>query len=175
MLNNIGIILYTSYIIRYTLPMLSISHAATGAFIAVKIGNPYLAIPLILLSHYLEDAVPHWDVGTGMTKGLKSPQAALRHEFFDLALAGILVLVFFPPSSYHLTSISYLLKEPQVWGSLLGLLPDFLEAPRNFWKSEPAWLRPLNQFHHGFHHSIPRVLDGLAPQFILLVVLWIFR
>ena len=39
--------------------MLSISHAVTGAFIAVKIGNPVLAFPLIILSHYLEDSIHH--------------------------------------------------------------------------------------------------------------------
>jgi hypothetical protein len=78
--------------------MLSISHAVTGAFIAVKVGNPALAIPLILLSHYLEDAIPHWDVGTGLTKGVKSPALAFRLEIIDVALAGIFVLVYFPAS-----------------------------------------------------------------------------
>ena len=155
--------------------MLSISHAVTGAFIAVKIGNPYLAIPLILLSHYLEDAVPHWDAGTGLGNGSKPRELAVKHGLIDLALAAILVLVFFPPSSYDLSSIIYLLKEPQVWGSLLGLLPDFLESPRNFLRWEPAFLKPINRFHHSFHHSIPRMIDGLAPPFLLLTLLWIFR
>lgn len=145
--------------------MLSISHAVTGAFIAVNIGNPYLAIPLILLSHYLEDAVPHWDVGTGMGKGIKSPGLALRHEVVDIILAGLLVFAFYPHS------LSFSLTAP-IWGAFFGLLPDFLEAPRNFFKWEPAWLKPLNEFHHSFHHSIPRILDGLTPQVILLVALW---
>lgn len=144
--------------------MLSVSHALTGAFIAVKVSNPYLAIPLILLSHYLEDMVPHWDVGTGLTKGVKSPMDAFRHEIVDLALAGVLVIVMF--RSHEI--IPY-------WGAFLGLLPDFLKAPRNFWKWEPRWLAPLNRFHHSFHHSIPRVWDGLAPQILLLIILWIFR
>ncbi len=153
--------------------MLSISHAVTGAFIATHVSNPALAIPLILLSHYLEDAVPHWDVGTGMGKGLKSPSLALRHEVVDLALAGILVLVFFPPL-LPLQPLTFV-TSPAIWGAFFGLLPDFLEAPRNFWKKEPAWLAPLNRFHHSFHHSIPRPLDGLAPQFILLTILWFLR
>ncbi len=156
--------------------MLSISHAVTGAFIAVKVGNPALAVPLILLSHYIEDAVPHWDVGTGMSKGIKSPLLALRHEILDLALAGVLVLVFFPtPLPFFQTSLLSFLQSPAIWGSMLGLLPDFLEAPRNFWKSEPAWLRPINRFHASFHHSIPRPLDGLVPQLLLLVALWFLR
>lgn len=156
--------------------MLSISHALTGAFIAVKVGNPLLAIPLILLSHYIEDAIPHWDVGTGLTKGVKSPALALRHELIDLTLTGIIILVFFPTAiPYILDSKFYILNSAPIWGGIAGLLPDFLEAPRNFWKWEPAWLAPLNRFHHSFHHSIPRMWDGLAPQFLLLTLLWIFR
>lgn len=155
--------------------MLSISHALTGAFIAVKIGNPILAIPLIILSHYVEDAIPHWDVGTGLTKGVKSPALALKHEYLDLAFTIILVLAYFPLPSHLPSTIYDLLKLPQIWGSFLSLLPDFLEAPRNFFKWEPAWLTPLNRFHHSFHHSIPRLWDGLAPQFLLLTFLWIFR
>lgn len=154
--------------------MLSISHAVTGAFIAVKVTNPALAIPLILLSHYLEDAIPHWDVGTGMSKGLKSPTLALRHEFVDLALAGIFVILMYPHLEFRIWDFEFWRQAP-IWGALLGLLPDFLEAPRNFLKYEPVWLRPINRFHHSFHHSIPRPLDGLAPQFILLTILWFLR
>ena len=153
--------------------MLSVSHAVTGAFIAVKIGNPYLAIPLILLSHYLEDAIPHWDVGTGLSKGIKSPGDAIRHEYIDLVLAGFLVILFFDPK-LSLIHQPFLISAPY-WGAFFGLLPDFLEAPRNFWKWEPAWLKPINHFHNSFHHSIPRVLDGLAPQILLLSLLCFLR
>lgn len=155
--------------------MLSISHAVTGAFIATKIGNPYLSIPLILLSHYLEDAVPHWDAGTGLGSGKKTRQMALTHGVIDLVLAGIIVLIFYPASLSSPLSIHSFFLSPAIWGAFVGLVPDFLEAPRNFFKYEPAWLRPINRFHQSFHHSIPRVLDGLAPQIMLLIILWIFR
>ena len=155
--------------------MLSISHAVTGAFIAVKIGNPVLAFPLIILSHYLEDSIHHWDVGTGISGGTKSSALAFRHELFDLTLAAVLVLIFFPLSSYNLSSLIYSLKEPQIWGALLGILPDLLEAPRNFWKYEPVWLSPINRFHGRFHHSFPQIIPGLAPQVILLPLLWFLR
>lgn len=156
--------------------MLSISHAVTGAFIAVKASNPILAIPLILLSHYLQDAIAHWDVGTGLSKGLKSRQSALTHEIFDLVLAAILIFLYYPSAfptiqDSQLTILNY----APIWGGFVGLVPDFLEAPRNFLKYEPAWLKPINRFHNSFHHSIPRMLDGLAPQFLLLVLLWIIK
>ena len=157
--------------------MLSISHAVTGSFIAVKLGNPYLAIPLILASHYLEDAIPHWDAGTGLGSGKKTRVAALRDGIIDLALAGIIVLIFY----YHQFPIFPNLAHASVWnftpywGAFFGLLPDFLEAPRNFLKWEPALLRPINRFHNSFHHSIPRMIDGLAPQVLLVSLLWFFK
>lgn len=156
--------------------MLSISHAVTGAFIAVKIGNPYLAIPLILLSHYLEDAVPHWDAGTGLGNGSKPKSLAIKHGLIDLALAAILVFIYFSSHiNLPLDPSSSLLVSSPLWGAFFGLVPDFLEAPRNFLKYEPWFLKPLNKFHHSFHHSIPRMLDGLFPQLLLLILLWFFR
>ncbi len=169
--------LWTLRTFDFTLfPMLSISHAVTGAFIAVKVGNPVLAIPLILLSHYLEDAVPHWDVGTGLTNGTRSRRTAFLGEIGDLVLAGILILAFYPFVIHNTLTMNFGLQAmAPIWGAFFGLLPDFLEAPRNFLKYEPKWLHPLNQFHHNFHHSIPRMWDGLSPQILLLTVLWILR
>jgi hypothetical protein len=152
--------------------MLSISHAVTGAFIAVKIGNPVLAIPLILLSHYLEDAVPHWDAGTGLGNGSKTRKMAIKHGLIDLALAGIIVLIFYPTNLFPLNNF---ILAPAIYGAFFGLLPDFLESPRNFLKYEPWFLKPLNRFHHSFHHSIPRMIDGLFPQILLLILLWVLR
>lgn len=156
--------------------MLSISHATTGAFIASKLGNPYLAIPLIILSHYLEDAVAHWDAGTGLGSGKKTRKMAIIHGLIDLFIAGVLVLCFYPSTiQTFLSHPSQVFGLAPIWGAFFGLLPDFLEAPRNFLKYEPNWLRPINKFHNSFHHSIPRMIDGLAPQFLLLVILYLFK
>ena len=156
--------------------MLSISHTTTGAVIAVKLGNPYLFVPLILLSHYLEDAIPHWDAGTGLGSGKKTRHSALIHGSIDLALAGITVLIFYPGILSNLPTSLYDFRFlTPIFGAFIGLLPDFLEAPRNFLKWEPSFMKPINQFHHSFHHSIPRMLDGLAPQLLLLILLWLAR
>ncbi len=156
--------------------MLSISHATTGAVIATRIGNPYIAIPLILLSHYLEDAVAHWDAGTGLGSGKKTRQMAIIHGLVDLALAGVIVITFYPSILHSiLASPAQIFSLTPIWGAFFGLLPDFLEAPRNFLKYEPFWLKPINKFHNSFHHSIPRVIDGLAPQILLLIALYLIR
>ncbi|MBI2012734.1 hypothetical protein HYS90_02270, partial [Candidatus Curtissbacteria bacterium] len=44
--------------------MTATAHALIGASIAAKITNPYLGIPLAIISHFVADLIPHWDAGT---------------------------------------------------------------------------------------------------------------
>ena len=148
--------------------MLSISRAATGAFLAAKLQNPVLYIPAILASHYLEDWILHWDVGTGLSNGTRKRSHAFVLELIDLVLAIGVVFLMFRDSAVGV--------QPQIYfGAFLGLLPDFLEAPRNFFNWNPKFLKPLNSFHHSLHHSTPNVLRGLIPQVILLALLWAMK
>ncbi|HAU98896.1 MAG: hypothetical protein UX04_C0003G0072 [Microgenomates group bacterium GW2011_GWF2_45_18] len=147
--------------------MLSIAHCATGAFLATKLQNPLLFVPITLGSHYVEDWIKHWDVGTGLSHGLRKRSTAFLLELIDLAVAGGVVFALYP------------LRFPLTWSSIIpyvgafvALIPDFLEAPRNFLKWEPWFLKPFNAFHHHIHRSIPNMWVGLAPQ--VLVLLFIF-
>lgn len=147
--------------------MLSISHTLTGAFLAVTLQHPALYVPAVLASHYLEDWFPHWDVGTGLSSGKRKRSTAIILELGELVLSfGLLVWVF----QLGHSSIVW-----NAWiGAFLGLLPDFMEAPRNFLRWEPAWLKPLNDLHHTFHHSTPNILLGLTPQIVLWgVIAWL--
>ncbi|MEP7167591.1 MAG: hypothetical protein ABI758_06480 [Candidatus Woesebacteria bacterium] len=148
--------------------MLSISHALTGAFIASKVHNPILAIPLVLASHYAEDWILHWDVGTGLSNGTRSKRTALTLELFDMALSVGLVYWWFQSG--------YPMINTDAWfGAFLGLLPDFVEAPRNFLHFNPWWLKPFNDFHHGFHHSTPNMVLGLIPQVVVVGLIFLLR
>ncbi len=152
--------------------MLSIAHTTTGAFIATKVHNPLISIPLILASHYLLDAVPHWDAGTGLSSGKKTPRQAIMAEIPDLIISGLFVIAYFQwgkPLSFTWQGLA------PYWGGFLGLLPDFLEAPKNFLHYEPKLLQPLNRFHHQVHHSIPKPLAGIIPQVILLILIYLFK
>lgn len=148
--------------------MLSIPHALTGSFIASKLPHPALYIPLALAMHYLQDWIPHWDVGTGLSNGTRLKSTAIKLEVIDLAITVGLIYWFWqakePTVLYH------------IWlGGFVGLLPDFLEAPRNFLKWEPAFLKPFNNFHHNFHHSTPQILYGLLPQIAIVTSIWLLR
>lgn len=144
--------------------MLSISHALTGAFIATSLPHPALYTPLVLGSHYLEDWIPHWDVGTGLSNGTRKKSTAIILELGELVLTGGLLWWL-----WHAAPISTQVLAGT--GAVLGLLPDFIEAPRNFLRSEPGFFKPLNAFHGHFHHSTPNKILGLLPQIVLWVVI----
>ena len=56
--------------------MTATGHAIIGTVIAVKIGNPALAVPLAIASHIAADAFPHWDEGTNSKKKVRKDLSA---------------------------------------------------------------------------------------------------
>jgi hypothetical protein len=148
--------------------MLSISHTLTGAFIASKLPHPALSIPLTLASHYLEDWIPHWDVGTGLSNGKRKRTTAIVLELIELAISFALIYFFW---QYGQAEIQW-----HIWiAAFVALIPDFLEAPRNFLRWEPWFIKPFNDFHHLFHHSTLNKWVGLLPQVILIIAIFLFR
>jgi len=142
--------------------MLSIAHSLTGAFIASKLPNPALYVPLSLAAHYAEDYLPHWDVGTGIGTGKRKRSTAFFWEIFDLLISLALIYLFFGISNYH------------VWiGAFFCLLPDFLEAPRTFLKLN--LLPPLSWLHKHLHTSVPNMFWGLLPQVLLVTLIYFLR
>lgn len=147
--------------------MLSIPHALTGAFIATSLPYPIVYAPLALGFHYLQDWTPHWDFGTGLSTGKRKRSTAIMLELGELVVTGLLVYFLFQKDTQ---TIQY-----HAWfGALLGIVPDLLEAPRNFLKWEPAFLKPINEFHGMFHHSTHHKVLGLLPQVITVgVIVWL--
>ena len=148
--------------------MLSIAHGTTGAFIATKIPNPFISLPLVIASHFLEDYIPHWDVGQGLTKKVKSHKDAFLQELLTDFPASILIVYFF-----------FQYNQPFSWtpwiGWFFGLLPDFIEFPYLFlgWRFTP--IKQLAAFHKYFHRSIPDKVRGLVPQILVIGLIYIFR
>ena len=70
--------------------MTTTNHAITGAFIATLIKQPLLALPLAFLSHFVCDALPHFDVG--FTFGKKSMYIYLAGDGFFAILAATFLL-----------------------------------------------------------------------------------
>jgi len=160
--------------------MLSIPHALTGAFIASKIPYPVVYIPMSVGMHYLCDWIPHWDMGTGLSTGKRKRSTAIILELFELGVTAVLIYYFFIAHlGIGFFNISGYLNSPQALhilvGALFGIMPDLIEAPRNFLKWEPWFIKPLNKLHGSFHHSTPNMVVGLLPQIILVGFIWFLK
>jgi hypothetical protein len=148
--------------------MLSIPHSLTGAYIASQIPHPIVYGPLALAAHYLEDWIPHWDFGTGMNSGKRKKSTAIIFEIGELIISVILIYLFFQKGIEQI--------QWHVWaGALMCILPDLLDAPRNFLKLRMKFLDPIYKLHHFFHHSTPNMIFGLLPQVIVVVAIYFLR
>ena len=58
--------------------MTATNHALTGATIGLLVGQPWIALPAALLSHFVCDSIPHF--------GVNDPQALQRRWFSRLLL-----------------------------------------------------------------------------------------
>lgn len=111
--------------------MTATGHAIIGTVIAAKIGNPALAIPIAFASHFLADALPHWDTATNRDK--KSKTRFLVETFADVSIGFILslgLLVWLFPATNMLYAFMLI---------IVSELPDWLTAPYLFFtiKAQP--------------------------------------
>ena len=148
--------------------MLSIAHGTTGALIAKKIPNPLISIPLIIAAHFIEDRVPHWDVGQGLGKKTKTKKDAFLQELFvDFPLSIVLVYFFFQ----HGKPFDYV-----AWmGWFVGLLPDFIEFPTLFLNIKIPGVGFVSKIHEFMHRSTPNKFWGLLPQILVILVVYLLR
>lgn len=108
--------------------MTATGHALIGTVIAAKFGNPALAAPLALASHFLADAFPHWDTGTHGRE--KTREKFIFESFLDVvlgfALSYLLIEFFFPG-----TNVAY-----AFFIIIMAQLPDWLTAPYLFFNKK---------------------------------------
>lgn len=156
------------------------THAIVGAAAAsVFSSNPIVAGCAAFLSHFLIDAIPHWDY---IPKSAQSdPQNPLNNDmkvgkqfFRDLfvigsdALLGVAlsILIFSPTDLYSFLII--------FGGACLGILPDPLQFV--YWKIRREPLILLQRFHMWIHTSHKkwtieqRWAVGIAEQVVLVVI-----
>lgn len=142
--------------------MLSTTHSLASALIVTKIPEPMISFPLVIISHYLMDAIPHWDTGSGLTKGIKTKKRAFIQTLVDLAIAALAVFFLFQLGRNF---------SPHLWsGVLLGIAPDLIEAPALFLDYRPFPIKQLEKFHNFFHHSWSLPF-GLISQIIFIFII----
>lgn len=111
--------------------MTATAHTIVAGAIASKFTDPTTAASLALLSHFIMDTVPHWDIGTSWRNRSKSATGILAVGETSL---GILVGFFLFRNSAPITTLSLAI--------LLSLLPDWLETPWYIFFATPRHTRP---------------------------------
>lgn len=78
--------------------MTATGHAVIGTVIAAQFANPYIGIPLALISHLAADAFPHWDPGTNGKKKTHTRLIidAAMDVIFGFTLSYLLLFFLFP-------------------------------------------------------------------------------
>jgi hypothetical protein len=85
--------------------MTAINHAMTGALIGLVSGQPAIAIPAAFVSHFVCDALPHYDSEPkGARVGHKSFQNYLLTDA-GLCLLFVVILALFHPVHWQLAAI----------------------------------------------------------------------
>ena len=99
--------------------MTSISHALIGAAIAAKIPDPVLAGFLAVVTHFVCDAIPHWDLGTNwrLRPRVITGALAILETLAAIAISFSLFVRFVPNQFTLIVAI------------IASLAPDWLEAP----------------------------------------------
>ena len=128
--------------------MTATGHALIGTVIAAKIGNPALAVPIALGSHFVADAFPHWDTGYHRKKnGLKKFFAETSLDvMLGFVLSYALLELFFPGTNliYAFAII------------LVAQSPDWLTAPYLFFD--------MNFPPFSWMYNIQKIFDNKLNQ-----------
>lgn len=131
--------------------MLETPHALVGMAVVTLIPNPLISLPLVLISHFIVDMLPHWN---------------WKPDTRPLSLLGIILdLILLESIAVYLIVRS---SQPIILaaGSFFAILPDLLEAPHIFLGFENKYLQKLLRFQKGLQNNVS-VLPGIITQVLL--------
>lgn len=149
--------------------MVELPHVLVGAAIAVKVSNPVLALPLVIVSHYVLDLVPHANphIYTQIKKEGKIRGKTLFLIVLDSGvalLAGLLLALISLPDINKSLMI--------ILGSFLAVLPDVLEIPYYFFQVRHPLMGSYVEFNHRLQASAPLIPGVITQILISLAALW---
>lgn len=154
--------------------MLLTPHVVVGAAISYKTGNIYLGGLAAFASHFVFDAIPHFDKGTlhgGKSDKSRSLDAV---DYSMIAVdAPLLLITFFLFLKYF--GWNWLV----IAGMFFSALPDLLDNVP-WWRFQTRKLffwRPFYYLHSAYHLAVPKKIwyIGFIAQalFIALAIWWL--
>lgn len=150
-----------------------IAAAVTKPLMAI---NPVFGFLAAIASHYLSDAIPHWDYNLTSLIGEKNHEKphwqfnrfSLLHDLRNVAIdgllgAGIVFLFFWPDSAAELMPLIFIITG--------AILPDFLEGL--YATRHVPFLELPHRLHEKIHTKIklgPYPFIGIPFQIIIFLI-----
>ena len=146
--------------------MTATGHAIMGLALAASIPNPFLGIPIAILSHVACDAFPHWDTGTNMKSNKPSTKKTrgqfIAQSFIDLGVSFTLPFILLLTLFQNVNPIyAYIMII-----SAQGL--DWLSAPRVFLRLDIPPFTWAYSLQGKFDHRLDKPW-GIIGQIIILL------
>lgn len=152
--------------------MLLTPHTFIGIAIGASVTNPFIAVPLAFLSHFLGDLTPHWDF---FSTGTKEDRKTGWRPLAVMADLGLGIAVGLTATYYVLWQVG----DPKIALSVFlcgvaAVLPDALEGPYIYMKKEPKILSYMTNLQRRLQTQAP-LPWGMLTQFgVILASIYIF-
>lgn len=150
--------------------MLELPHTIVGAAIALKVGNPALAIPLALASHFIGDLVPHWNPHLNSEikeKGRISKRTTLFVAVDTMAslVSGFVIASrVLPDTTYFVTILAT---------SFAAVAPDVVEAPYFFFGIKSKLIDKLLKFQKSIQNDkYPPIVGVICQVLVIGTAIW---
>ena len=149
--------------------MIELPHTIVGAAIATKIGNPALALPIALLSHFVLDLTPHWN--PHLNKEIKEYGHITKRTKAIVTVDVIVSLI----SGFYLASL--VLPDVNKFlvvlaGCFLAVLPDVAEGPHFFFGQRWRPVKKLVEFQSKLQFNVPLIPGLLSQALVIIAALW---
>lgn len=136
------------------------SHASTGAMIGLYVHNPYLACGLAFASHFVLDAVPHWQLVMPPYKFSWRSVVTLIGTIVLTPLSFILLYLFAPPENTHTV----------LFAMVFACLPDLDDVLIMIpWIASNKLFQRFRTFHNSIQKETTQI-HGLVFQLVPIVV-----
>ena len=149
--------------------MLETPHVIVGAAIATKVVHPALAIPLALASHFLLDAIPHWNphLNSETNKLGKPTKRTTTIVITDVLVslgAGFLITFRFLPDVRHAALV--------IICCFAAVLPDVVEGPYFFLGKRNEIIKKWISMHKAIQSDTSFLLGTATQVFVVGASLW---
>jgi len=156
----------------HTCTMLETPHVAVGVAIATKFPNPWVSIPLALLSHVVLDKIPHWNphLYTETKKTGHPSEKSTIIASVDIALSFIFGSAFayraLPDTKMALLILAC---------SLASVFSDVIKYPYYYFHLRQKWLVKWVNFERSMQVDTKSIFLGLFTQAIVIAasIWWI--